>query len=128
MLATNSDQFDRVRTFLQTKLTQPGFPVSFVLPVLPAVSAKMTFLSCELSSPDASLFEIPPHYTKDAFRTWPERQVAQEMAAKAAKRAAKAAKRQQQQQQKQQARSAPLRIGRRKSASVTGTGRDTVVS
>ena len=53
----------------------------FSLPVMPAVSALITFTRCELKSPDASLFEVPADYTRDAFQYFGER-----MAAKARRR------------------------------------------
>ena len=66
-------------------------PVKFTIPVLPSVSATVTFQRCELRTPDESLFVVPDDYEPDAFKYLPERMaesVAKREGAKASKKAA----------------------------------------
>ncbi|KAA0200614.1 hypothetical protein HAZT_HAZT003291 [Hyalella azteca] len=60
--------FAKLRDFVQMKLP-PGFPVKIDIPILPTVSAKITFQEFEFRPdlPD-SLFTIPPHYIEDQYR------------------------------------------------------------
>ena len=65
---------EAVKSFLESKLgAETGFPVRFTLPVLPAVSATVTFARCELTTPEAHLFEVPADYEPGAFLYLPER-------------------------------------------------------
>ncbi|XP_039286008.1 ankyrin repeat domain-containing protein 13C isoform X2 [Nilaparvata lugens] len=57
--------FSKLREFVQMKLP-PGFPVKIDIPILPTVTAKITFQEFSFRSdisPD--LFEIPEHYIED---------------------------------------------------------------
>ena len=71
MSATDA-QYDSLERFFSTRLPS-GFPVRFALPVLPAISALVTFERCELKSPDAALFEIPADYKAGGFKNFLER-------------------------------------------------------
>lgn len=60
--------FTKLREFVTLKLPS-GFPVKIDIPILPTVSAKITFQKFEFRdniSPD--LFEIPKTYTEDSMR------------------------------------------------------------
>ncbi|XP_055305681.1 ankyrin repeat domain-containing protein 13C isoform X2 [Sitodiplosis mosellana] len=60
--------FTKLREFVTLKLPS-GFPVKIDIPILPTVSAKITFQKFEFRdniSPD--LFEIPNEYTEDSMR------------------------------------------------------------
>lgn len=41
-----------------------GFPVQFVVPLLPAVAATFRFGAVTLSSPEISRFEVPKQYAR----------------------------------------------------------------
>lgn len=61
--------FTKLREFVTLKLPN-GFPVKIDIPILPTVSAKITFQKFEFRkniSPD--LFEIPKSYTEDSMRS-----------------------------------------------------------
>ncbi|XP_054158587.1 ankyrin repeat domain-containing protein 13C-like [Oppia nitens] len=60
--------FHKLRQFVVMKLP-PGFPVKIDIPILPTVTARITFLLFELDDniPD-SLFEIPVDYREDCNR------------------------------------------------------------
>lgn len=46
-----------------------GFPVKIDIPILPTVSAKITFQKFEFQDNiSADLFEIPQHFTEDSMR------------------------------------------------------------
>ncbi|KAG8222152.1 hypothetical protein J437_LFUL000734 [Ladona fulva] len=60
--------FSKLREFVEMKLP-PGFPVKIDIPILPTVTAKITFQEFEFRddlSPE--LFQIPPHYIEDPMR------------------------------------------------------------
>lgn len=60
--------FSKLREFVKLKLPS-GFPVKIDIPILPTVTAKITFQKFEFQeniSPD--LFEIPSLYTEDSMR------------------------------------------------------------
>lgn len=60
--------FSKLREFVTMKLPS-GFPVKIDIPILPTVSAKITFQKFEFRdniSPD--LFEVPQHFTEDSMR------------------------------------------------------------
>uniref|UniRef100_T1J1L4 Ankyrin repeat domain-containing protein n=1 Tax=Strigamia maritima TaxID=126957 RepID=T1J1L4_STRMM len=60
--------FSKLRDFVQMKLP-PGFPVKIDIPILPTVTAKITFQEfCFKNDIPASLFEIPDDYRKDPNR------------------------------------------------------------
>ncbi|CAG2106886.1 unnamed protein product [Medioppia subpectinata] len=60
--------FNKLREFVQMKLP-PGFPVKIDIPILPTVTARITFLSFQLDDniPE-TLFEIPNDFTEDSNR------------------------------------------------------------
>ncbi|KAG4071079.1 hypothetical protein HA402_002751 [Bradysia odoriphaga] len=60
--------FSKLREFVTMKLPS-GFPVKIDIPILPTVSAKITFQKFEFRdniSPE--LFEVPQHFTEDSMR------------------------------------------------------------
>lgn len=60
--------FTKLREFVTLKLPS-GFPVKIDIPILPTVSAKITFQKfefCDNISPE--LFEIPKSYAEDSMR------------------------------------------------------------
>lgn len=58
----------KLRDFVALKLPS-GFPVKIDIPILPTVSAKITFQKFEFrDNIAAELFEIPLHYTEDSMR------------------------------------------------------------
>ncbi|KAF6202202.1 hypothetical protein GE061_004600 [Apolygus lucorum] len=60
--------FNKLREFIQIKLP-PGFPVKIDIPILPTVTAKITFQDFEFRDDiDPKLFEIPPYYKEDPNR------------------------------------------------------------
>ncbi|XP_076309194.1 ankyrin repeat domain-containing protein 13C-like isoform X2 [Tachypleus tridentatus] len=60
--------FNKLREFVQMKLP-PGFPVKIDIPILPTVTARITFQDFQFKNeiPD-SLFEIPSNYQEDPTR------------------------------------------------------------
>lgn len=60
--------FNKLREFIQIKLP-PGFPVKIDIPILPTVTAKITFQDFAFRNDiDPKLFEIPPYYKEDPNR------------------------------------------------------------
>ncbi|KAL0277151.1 UNVERIFIED_CONTAM: hypothetical protein PYX00_004527 [Menopon gallinae] len=60
--------FSKLRDFIQVKLP-PGFPVKLDIPILPTVTAKITFQDFQFKDNiSPSLFEIPSHYVEDPTR------------------------------------------------------------
>ncbi|XP_014261747.1 ankyrin repeat domain-containing protein 13C isoform X2 [Cimex lectularius] len=60
--------FNKLREFIQIKLP-PGFPVKIEIPILPTVTAKITFQDFEFKDEiDSKIFEIPPYYVEDQNR------------------------------------------------------------
>lgn len=60
--------FSKLREFVTMKLPS-GFPVKIDIPILPTVSAKITFQKFEFQDNiSADLFEIPQHFTEDSMR------------------------------------------------------------
>ncbi|KAK6634926.1 Ankyrin repeat domain-containing protein 13C [Polyplax serrata] len=60
--------FSKLRDFIQVKLP-PGFPVKLDIPILPTITAKITFQDFEFRDNISSdLFEIPSHYEEDPTR------------------------------------------------------------
>lgn len=60
--------FTKLREFVTMKLPS-GFPVKIDIPILPTVSAKITFQKFEFrDNIPATLFEIPSNYTEDSMR------------------------------------------------------------
>jgi len=60
--------FNKLREFVQMKLPK-GFPVKIDMPILPTVTARITFLTFQLDDNiDDSLFEIPSDYSEDPNR------------------------------------------------------------
>lgn len=68
-MARTGRHAENVRRFFLSKFPQgAGFPVKFTLPVLPTITATITFEHCNTRrSPDKSLFEIPADYTMGAY-------------------------------------------------------------
>lgn len=60
--------FNKLREFVLMKLP-PGFPVKIDIPILPTVTAKITFQEFAfLNDIDPQLFQIPPDYIEDPLR------------------------------------------------------------
>lgn len=60
--------FAKLRDFVNLKLP-PGFPVKLDIPILPTVSAKITFQAFEFRDDiDSNLFEVPANYVEDPSR------------------------------------------------------------
>lgn len=60
--------FTKLREFVTLKLPS-GFPVKIDIPILPTVSAKITFQKFEFrDNISSSLFEIPSTYAEDSMR------------------------------------------------------------
>lgn len=60
--------FAKLRDFVSLKLPK-GFPVKLDIPLVPTVSAKITFQDFEFRSDlKDELFEIPSNYTEDESR------------------------------------------------------------
>ncbi|XP_069694620.1 ankyrin repeat domain-containing protein 13C-A isoform X3 [Periplaneta americana] len=60
--------FSKLREFVLMKLP-PGFPVKIDIPILPTVTAKITFQEFAFRNDiKAELFEIPAHYVEDPTR------------------------------------------------------------
>ena len=72
VIAPQFKHFKKLRNFVQLKLP-PGFPILVNIPVLPTVSAKITFTDFQWSSPgdpalDNARYEIPQSYNLDPNR------------------------------------------------------------
>lgn len=60
--------FNKLRQFVLMKLP-PGFPVKIDIPILPTVTAKITFQEFSFRDDvDPELFQVPPDYFKDPMR------------------------------------------------------------
>ncbi|CAG9798575.1 unnamed protein product [Chironomus riparius] len=61
--------FSKLRDFISLKLPKKGFPISIHIPIIPTVSAKITFQDFEFRNniPD-ELFDIPDNYSLDETR------------------------------------------------------------
>lgn len=60
--------FSKLREFVLMKLP-PGFPVKIDIPILPTVTAKITFQEFAFRNDiDPKLFQIPPDYLEDPTR------------------------------------------------------------
>lgn len=60
--------FSKLREFVNLKLPG-GFPVKIDIPILPTVSAKITFQKFEFrDNIQPELFQIPANYTEDSMR------------------------------------------------------------
>lgn len=60
--------FAKLREFVTLKLPS-GFPVKIDIPILPTVSAKITFQKFEFrDNINAELFDVPIAYTEDSMR------------------------------------------------------------
>jgi hypothetical protein len=61
--------FSKLRDFISMKLPKKGFPVSLQIPIVPTVSAKITFQDFEFRTDiPQTLFDIPDNYTLDETR------------------------------------------------------------
>jgi len=72
VIAPQFKHFQKLRDFVKMKLP-PGFPIQVNIPVLPTVSAKVTFTDfqwtgSEQEKEDPHRFNIPPGYTLDPLR------------------------------------------------------------
>jgi len=68
VIAPQFKHFNKLREFVALKLP-PGFPVQIDIPVLPTVSAKVTFTNFQVKDDlDNSLFTIPKHFVLDPNR------------------------------------------------------------
>lgn len=61
IIAPASTDIAKLKDILAVKLP-PGFPVKLLIPVMPAVSAAVTFSKFEKMSADDELFELPPDF------------------------------------------------------------------
>ena len=61
--------FSKLRDFISLKLPKKGFPISIHIPIIPTVSAKITFQDFEFrNNISDELFDIPDNYTLDETR------------------------------------------------------------
>ncbi|XP_070497032.1 ankyrin repeat domain-containing protein 13C [Chironomus tepperi] len=61
--------FSKLRDFISLKLPKKGFPISVHIPIIPTVSAKITFQDFEFrNNIPEELFDIPDNYTLDETR------------------------------------------------------------
>lgn len=61
--------FSKLRDFISLKLPKKGFPISVHLPIVPTVSARLTFQHFEFrNNISRELFEIPSDYVLDESR------------------------------------------------------------
>ncbi|XP_008485491.2 ankyrin repeat domain-containing protein 13C-like [Diaphorina citri] len=61
--------FSKLREFILMKLP-PGFPVKIDIPILPTVTARITFQDFQFKDDiEATLFEIPKDYIEDPNRS-----------------------------------------------------------
>ncbi|XP_033097041.1 ankyrin repeat domain-containing protein 13C-like [Anneissia japonica] len=65
---TPMKHFSKLREFVEMKLP-PGFPVKIDIPVLPTISARVTFQDCQFrENIPPHLFRIPSDYKEDPYR------------------------------------------------------------
>jgi len=71
VVAPQFKHFQKLRDFVKLKLP-PGFPIQVNIPVLPTVSAKVTFTDFNWAEGEVSLpeskFQVPQAYTLDPYR------------------------------------------------------------
>jgi hypothetical protein len=71
VIAPQFKHFNKLRDFVKLKLP-PGFPIQVNIPVLPTVSAKVTFTDFNWAEGEVSLpeskFQVPQTYTLDPYR------------------------------------------------------------
>lgn len=70
IIAPQFKHFQKLRDFIEMKLP-PGFPVKLDIPVLPTVSARVTFSDFAWSKDDDlgdELFKIPDDFVEDPAR------------------------------------------------------------
>jgi len=71
VIAPQFKHFNKLRDFVKLKLP-PGFPIQVNIPVLPTVSAKVTFTDFNWAEGEVSLpeskFQVPQAYTLDPYR------------------------------------------------------------
>lgn len=72
VIAPQFKHFNKLRDFVKLKLP-PGFPIQVNIPVLPTVSAKVTFTDFTWAADmaeglAAGRFEVPASYTLDPYR------------------------------------------------------------
>lgn len=61
--------FSKLRDFISMKLPKKGFPISVHIPIIPTVSAKITFQDFEFrNNIPEEYFEVPDDYTLDESR------------------------------------------------------------
>ena len=67
-LARTGEHFQNFKRFFENRMpAEAGFPVRFVIPVAPTVSATITFGRCELTTPPADAFEVPADYAMGEY-------------------------------------------------------------
>ena len=72
VIAPQFKHFNKLRDFVNLKLP-PGFPIQVNIPVLPTVSAKVTFTDFKWtdagdSDQEKEKFQVPSHYSLDPYR------------------------------------------------------------
>ena len=72
VIAPQFKHFNKLRDFVNLKLP-PGFPIQVNIPVLPTVSAKVTFTDFQWTEGGDSVqekekFQVPSHYSLDPYR------------------------------------------------------------
>jgi len=72
VIAPQFKHFNKLRDFVKLKLP-PGFPIQVNIPVLPTVSAKVTFTDFQWAEPgqaglEPERFKVPESYTMDPYR------------------------------------------------------------
>jgi len=65
LLAPSNKHFAKLKSFVELSLPDEGFPIKIELPIVPAVSAVVTFLRFEQQAVDPNLFVIPSDYNVD---------------------------------------------------------------
>ncbi len=67
-LARTGEHFQNFKRFFENRMpAEAGFPVRFVIPVAPTVSATITFGRCALTSPPADAFTVPADYAMGKY-------------------------------------------------------------
>jgi hypothetical protein len=80
LLSKTTSAFDNVKSVFEAHSLE-GFPVQFVVPLLPAVAATFRFGAVELSSPPPARFDVPQTYSRPDDAMNPSQEVFQHVAA-----------------------------------------------
>ncbi|TYZ65521.1 hypothetical protein PybrP1_000805 [[Pythium] brassicae (nom. inval.)] len=80
LLSKTTSAFENVKAVFEAHSLE-GFPVQFVVPLVPAVAATFRFGAVALSSPSAARFDVPLAYTRPDDSVNPSQEVFQHVAA-----------------------------------------------